>query len=120
MTFVLALLLTNAILGTIDTLWYHEWKAQLPAKLEHTRTELRLHAARDFLYTILYGVFAWWTPSGLWVGLFGAILTAEIIITLTDFVVEDRDRPAIGGIAPGLLPLSKWLSRCQVRICLAN
>lgn len=101
MIIVLALLLLNAALGAFDTLWFHEYKAQLPTKLAHTRTELMLHTARDFLYTIVYGVFAWWTPSGLWVLVFGLILTAEIYITLTDFVVEDRDRPAIGGIAPG-------------------
>lgn len=101
MTIVLCLLLLNAALGTIDTLWFHEYKAQLPSQLTHTRTELILHTARDFLYTTVYGVFAWWTPSGLWVAIFGLILSAEIVITLTDFVVEDRDRPAIGGIAPG-------------------
>lgn len=101
MIIVLSLLLLNAALGAFDTLWFHEYKAQLPSNLAHTRTELILHTARDFLYTIIYGVFAWWTPSGLWVLVLGALLTAEIVITLIDFVVEDRDRPAIGGIEPG-------------------
>lgn len=101
MNTVLALLLVNAALGAFDTLWYHEYRARLSAKIEHTRTELRLHAARDGVYVVLYGVLAWWTPSGFAVALVAVLLATEIAITLADFVVEDRDRPLIGGISPG-------------------
>ena len=58
MNIVLVLLLVNAVLGTIDTLWYHEYKAKLPSQLAHTRTELKLHAARDAIYVVIYGVLA--------------------------------------------------------------
>lgn len=101
MTAVLALLCVNAVLGAWDTLWYHEFRARLTTQLDHTRTELRLHAARDAIYVMLYGCLAWWQPTGAVVGVVGALLAVEIAITLADFVVEDRDRPAIGGIAPG-------------------
>ncbi|WP_051062309.1 hypothetical protein, partial [Ilumatobacter nonamiensis] len=101
MTTVLALLLVNAVLGAWDTLWYHEYRARLTARLDSTRTELRLHAARDAIYVVLYGGLAWWRPSGVVVAAVAVFLVAEIVITLADFVVEDRDRPSIGGIAPG-------------------
>lgn len=98
---VLALLLTNAVLGAFDTLWYHEYRARLSTRIEHTRPELRLHAARDGVYVVLYGGLAWRTPSGILVAIVAVLLAAEIVITLADFVVEDRDRPLIGGISPG-------------------
>lgn len=101
MTVVLALLLANAVLGAWDTLWYHEYRTALPRHLHSTRTELGLHAARDGVYVVLYGTLALVMPSGWLVVPLGALVITEIAITLLDFVVEDRDRPAIGGIAPG-------------------
>lgn len=101
MTIVLILMLTNAALGGFDTLWYHEYRSRLPHQLQTTRTELRLHAARDATYVAIYGTLAFGVPTGLFAALFAALLTSEIIITLADFVVEDRDRPAIGGMPAG-------------------
>lgn len=101
MTTVLVLLVTNAVLGAWDTLWYHEYRARLTARTDHTRVELRLHVARDVVYVLLYGGLAWWQPTGAVALLVAALLAVEVAITLADFVVEDRDRPAIGGIAPG-------------------
>ncbi|MGB3734516.1 MAG: hypothetical protein WA964_06150 [Ilumatobacter sp.] len=101
MNIVLTLLLVNAALGAFDTLWYHEYRNRLSARIEHTRPELRLHAARDAVYVVLYGGLAWWTPAGAIVAIVAALLAAEIVITLADFVIEDRDRPLIGGISPG-------------------
>jgi phosphatidylglycerophosphate synthase len=101
MTAVLVLLLVNAVLGAWDTLWYHEYRARLTAKIDVTRTELQLHAARDAVYVGLYGFLALWQPEGLAVWVVLAGLGAEVVITLCDFVIEDRDRPALGGMAPG-------------------
>jgi hypothetical protein len=103
MTPMLALLLVNVVLGGWDTLWYHEYRARLAsaAHLAVTRPELRLHVGRDALYTALYGVLAWWRPTGWIVVPVVAGLAAEVVMTLADFVVEDRDRPALGGLAPG-------------------
>ena len=101
MTLVLALFIVNAVLGAWDTLWYHEWKTRLAERLDTTRTELRLHVARDAIYVVVYLVISWWQVSGSFVVGLAVLLMAEIVITLTDFVVEDRDRPAIGGMAAG-------------------
>ena len=101
MTAVLGLLLVNIVLGAWDTLWYHEHRARLPSRLVHTAPELRLHVGRDAVYVVLYGVLAWWRPTGALVVITALLLAAEVAMTLADFVVEDRDRPAIGGIAPG-------------------
>jgi hypothetical protein len=101
MKIVLSLLLVNVVLGAWDTIWYHEIKAKLPYCLASTRPELRLHAMRDAVYAVLYGVLAWRTPTGWWVPVIGVLVAAEVAITLCDFVVEDRDRAAIGGMVPG-------------------
>lgn len=101
MTVVLILLLVNGVLGAWDTLWYHEYRARLAEQVAHARTELRLHVTRDAVYVLLYGGLALGRPGGWWVGALGLALAIEIAATLADFVVEDRDRPAIGGLAPG-------------------
>ncbi len=101
MTSVLVLLLVNAVLGAFDTLWYHEYRARLASKIVTTAPELRLHVARDLVYVGLYGVLAWWQPTGLLRPIVAVALVTEIVITMTDFVIEDRDRPAIGGMQPG-------------------
>ncbi len=98
---VLSFLLVNVVLGAWDTIWYHELKAKLPYHLSSTRPELRLHAIRDAIYAVLYGLLAWLSPSGWWVAFVSVLIITEIAITLCDFVVEDRDRAAIGGLAPG-------------------
>jgi hypothetical protein len=49
MATALWLLAIQGVIGAFDTLYYHEWRARLPARPEITRAELRLHAARDFL-----------------------------------------------------------------------
>jgi hypothetical protein len=101
MNAAIPLLLINVLLGAADTLWYHEFKANLPRCLEVTRPELRLHAARDFIYTIVYALLALGTPSGMLADGLMILLSIEIVVTLKDFIIEDRDRPKLGGIAPG-------------------
>src|SRR5215475_9086450 len=49
MTTALWLLVIQGIIGAFDTLYYHEWRARLPARGSGTAPELKLHAARDFL-----------------------------------------------------------------------
>lgn len=101
MTTILALLMVNALLGAWDTLWYHEYRARLTANLASTRPELQLHVTRDAVYVGLYGFLALYRPEGLVVSLVLVALAAEMVITLCDFVIEDRDRHAIGGMAAG-------------------
>lgn len=83
--------MVQATLGAFDTLYYHEYKLRL-AKGDHTKSELRLHALRDFLYTIIIGSLAWLTWHGVFALVLAIILLAEILITLADFVEEDRVR----------------------------
>lgn len=97
MTAVVVLLLANGVLGAIDTIWYHELRAALPRRPERHRIELRLHAGRDAVYAVLYGTIGWWAWRGSWAWVLGALLAVEIVITLTDFVVEDRTRTLSAG-----------------------
>lgn len=92
MTAVVVLLVANGLLGAVDTLWYHEHRAALPRRPDRFRTELRLHAARDAVYAVLYGTIGWWAWRGAWAAVLAGLLAVEIVITLADFVVEDRTR----------------------------
>ncbi len=85
------LLLLQASLGAFDTLYYHEYRLSLPSA-EHTRTELRLHAARDMAYTVIIGSLGFVTWNGLLMWVLLTLLVMEIGITLWDFIEEDRIR----------------------------
>jgi hypothetical protein len=97
MNVVLGLLLLNGGLGAFDTLWYHEWKAQLAWHPERHRTELLLHAGRDTIYTIVYGSLGWVAWRGAMAAVLMLLLACEIVITMCDFVVEDRTRRLSAG-----------------------
>lgn len=84
-------LMVQASLGAFDTLYYHEYKLRLPHG-DHTAHELRLHALRDFIYAIIIGSLAWVTWHGFWALVLAGLLLCEIVITLCDFVEEDRVR----------------------------
>lgn len=84
------------MLGTFDTLWYHERRVALPLQ-PNAQIELRLHAARDFIYSILFGSLSWLNCYGLWVWILGGLLLAEVVITLWDFIEEDRTRVLLAG-----------------------
>ena len=101
MTWALWLLLLQGILGALDTLYYHEWRARLVAYSPLTSPELRLHAARDGIYAIIMSTLPWLAWQGGWALVLAALLAAEIILTLTDFVVEDAVRRTFGGVYPG-------------------
>lgn len=90
------ILMVQASLGAFDTLYYHEYKLQL-AHGDHTAHELRLHAFRDFLYTAIIGSLGWVTWLGPLAVVLGLFLAAEIVITLCDFVEEDKVRKLPAG-----------------------
>jgi hypothetical protein len=100
-TVSLNLLVVLACLGAFDTLYYHEWRARLPAMGRLARTELQLHAARDFIYSTMFGTLPWVRWQGRYVIPLIALLLVEIILTLWDFVVEDWIRKPLGGVYPG-------------------
>ena len=91
------LLAAQGLLGAFDTVWYHEWRARLPWKGPIASRELALHAGRDFLYAIIFATLPRIEWRGTWTHVLVAILGAEIVITLTDFVVETYDRNVEAG-----------------------
>ena len=101
MIVALWLLAIQGIIGAFDTLYYHEWRARLPAQGAQTASELKLHAARDFFYAVLFGTLPWLAWQGKWVLVLIAVLVAEIVLTLTDFVVEITVRKPLGDVYAG-------------------
>jgi hypothetical protein len=101
MIVALWLLAIQGIIGAFDTLYYHEWRARLPARGAQCASELKLHAARDFFYAILFGTLPWLAWQGRWALLLAAVLIAEIVLTLTDFVVESVVRKPLGDVYAG-------------------
>ncbi len=95
------LLAVQGVIGAFDTLYYHEWRARLPARVPATSPELKLHAVRDFLYAVLFSTLPWLAWQGACVLLLAAVLLAEIVLTLADFVVEIRARRALGDVYAG-------------------
>lgn len=101
MTISLYLLIALAFLGAWDTIYYHEWRAKLPALGKMARSELRLHAWRDFVYAILFAMLPWFAWRGAYAGILVLLFLIEIVLTLWDFIVEDWIRKPIGGVYPG-------------------
>ena len=101
MTTALWLLFVQGVLGGFETLYYHEWRARLPAGGAHSRPELLLHAARDFVYAALFGTLGWVAWRGVWGTVLLLLVGTEIVITLADFAIEDRVRVPPGGVFPG-------------------
>ena len=85
------LLAAQGILGAIDNIWNHEWRAHLPSSPE-ARRELQLHAARSLIYGPVFLGFAWVELRGLYAVALLVVLAVELVITLADFVEEDRSR----------------------------
>ena len=101
MTVALWLLAIQGVIGAFDTLYYHEWRARLPARGRQAAAELGLHAARDFLYAVLFATLPFVQWRGAWVLALAAVLIAEIILTLWDFIVEIAVRRALGDVYAG-------------------
>jgi hypothetical protein len=100
-TVALWLLALQGVLGALDTVYYHEWRARLPGGVPGTSPELRLHGVRDLIYAMLFATLPFWRWQGAMGWALGALLLAEIGITLRDFVVEDTVRAPLGGVFPG-------------------
>lgn len=95
------LLAAQGLIGAFDTLYFHEWRARLPALGREARPELRLHAVRALIYGVVFATLPRVEWRGAWALVLAALLAAEIVITLKDFVVEDRVRKSLGGVYPG-------------------
>jgi hypothetical protein len=98
---VLWLLAIQGVIGAFDTLYYHEWRARLPARGSQVASELRLHAVRDYLYAVIFGTLPWLAWQGFWTLVLILVLVAEIVLTMADFIVEKEARRPLGDVFPG-------------------
>jgi hypothetical protein len=121
MNLFFVLLTVQAVLGGFDNLWHHELSERLPAK-RSASAEVTLHAAREFLYAFVFIAFAWYEWHGLWIALLAVVLGLEIVVTLADFVVEDRTRrlPAAERILHTVLAINLGLVLAALAPTLAN
>lgn len=101
------LVLLQLAMGAFDILYHHEFTERLAWRASASK-ELILHAARNGLYAVLFLIFAWTEPHGYFAIAIAAILVAEILITLWDFVEEDLSRrlPATERVTHTLLALN--------------
>jgi hypothetical protein len=91
MSWFFSLITVQALVGGLDNLWHHEITERLPAR-RTAASELALHAARELVYSFVFIALAWFRWQGYWVMLIAFALALEIVITLADFIVEDRTR----------------------------
>jgi uncharacterized protein (TIGR01777 family) len=108
MTQILWVLITIQIaLGGFDTVFHHEGTERLAWRPGQQR-ELRLHGVRNLLYSLMFAVLGSAQPGGLLARAFLALLVVELVITLWDFVEEDRTRklPATERVTHTLLTLN--------------
>ena len=85
------LIAIQIVMGVFDTFYHHELTERL-AWRPSQRYELQLHALRNVLYALLFLVLGWLEVHGILAMLIIAVLAAEIVITLMDFVEEDMSR----------------------------
>jgi len=90
-TVLWVLIAIQIAMGGFDTIYHHEMTERL-AWRPSQHHELQLHAARTMLYVGLFILLGWFEAHGLAAVAVLVILTAEIIITLLDFVEEDVSR----------------------------
>lgn len=95
------LLAIQGVIGAFDTVYYHEWRARLPARGATAAPELKLHAARALFYGLLFASLPFLAWRGWWCAVLVAFIVAEIVLTLTDFVVEVAVRRSLGDVYAG-------------------
>jgi hypothetical protein len=98
---VLWLLAALGTLGAIDTIWYHEMKVRLPSMGVQAATELRLHAYRDFVYSMLFVALPWAAWQGFWSIPVFMLLVLDIVLAIADGEAEDEVRKSVGGLPRG-------------------
>src|SRR5882672_3402811 len=89
--FLWTLIAIQIAMGMFDTFYHHELTERL-AWRPSQRHELELHSVRNAFYALLFLVLGWLEVHGLFAMIVIAVLAAEIVITLMDFVEEDLSR----------------------------
>lgn len=97
----------QGLLGAFDTIYHHELTERLPWRATAAK-ELKLHGVRNFFYCIIFLSLAWFAWNGIFAWLFALMLLVEVVITLMDFVEEDKSRklPASERITHTILALN--------------
>ena len=101
------LIAIQVAMGAFDTLYHHELTERL-AWRPSQRRELKLHAVRNVFYALLFLVLGWLEVDGFLAVIIIAVLAAELVITLMDFIEEDLSRklPASERVNHTLLALN--------------
>jgi uncharacterized protein len=86
-----ALLVLQGVMGALDTLVNHEFLEGLPHR-PAARREVGLHAVREAVYGALFLGFAWFAWLGAFAVVIGALLIAEVAVTVSDELAENRIR----------------------------
>lgn len=100
------LMILQTLMGAFDTLYHHEMLVALPRQA-NARLELSIHAVRALLYAVVFAGLAWFEWHGLLIIAVIAIVLIEVLLTLWDFVIEDRSR---------LLPASERITHTLLAI----
>ncbi|VAW60764.1 Putative sugar nucleotide epimerase [hydrothermal vent metagenome] len=87
----LELMAAQGILGAFDTLYHHELTEALPQR-STARLELSIHSIRALIYSVMFIGLSAWQWNGSWVLILMGLFGIEIVLTLWDFVIEDRTR----------------------------
>ena len=87
----LQLMAAQGCLGAFDTIYHHEITEALPQK-KSARLELTIHSIRALIYSVLFAGLSSWEWHGAWAWVLVLVFSVEIVLTLWDFVVEDRTR----------------------------
>lgn len=95
------------LMGAFDTVYHHEGTQRL-AWREAQAGELRLDGVRNLAYAVMFATLGWSEVHGAFSLAFVALLAGELLITLWDFVEEDRTRalPASERVTHTLLTLN--------------
>jgi hypothetical protein len=94
-------------MGGFDTLYHHELTERLAWRPSQAG-ELKLHGVRNLAYAAMFAALGWSEPHGAAALLLMALMVGELLITLWDFVEEDRTRklPATERVNHTLLTLN--------------
>lgn len=94
-------------MGGFDSFYHHELTERLAWRPSQMR-ELRLHGVRNLAYAVMFATLGWSEPHGVAAVALIILLASELIITMWDFVEEDRTRrlPATERLTHALLTLN--------------
>jgi uncharacterized protein (TIGR01777 family) len=101
------LVFVQVAMGGFDTLYHHELTERLAWRPSQAG-ELRLHGVRNLSYAVMVTALGWSRPQGALALALIALMLGELVVTLWDFVEEDRTRklPASERVTHTLLTLN--------------